>query len=597
MLSFIRERFSVVYFVLIWSLSLIPISKVRAQDSPGVLSIDKSTDSLKEISQYTEQDSLPVTSVSQLSDVQPSDWAFGALQSLVERYGCIAGYPDRNFKGNRSMTRFEFAAALNTCLEKVNQLITTGTANLATKEDLATLQKLQGEFQPEIASLRARVDAIELHTAQLKADQFSTPIKSSTPIKLNYCEDQSPKKQPKSGVKLDAQLILAGVGSTHSGRGEDSNLAVADRVRLNVKTSFTGDRDNEELRARIQASNVINPIGPGRETRLSFYSGTDATNAAFLSKLDYKFPVGKRKELNVMLGTGFNTSFDDWEVINPLKDDGDAAISRFGRYSPIFRLGGDTGAGVTYNPCKHEDIKIQMVYLAGDKNANNPASGLFNGKYGVLGQIIYYPTRKCKDEENQNEKEPQNKCEREINKDTKIAFTYVNAYNDNGLGHNTGSIYSNLLGKQVSSNSFGIESNVKINKGFQLGGWVSYTDARVLSGGVKGNADIWSWAVTLALPKVDKQCENRKKLKEREKCSLGGVIIGMEPRLTGTSVSIPNLRRRDPDTGFHIEGFYRYQINDKISITPGLIWLTAPNHDSQNGNIFVGVLRTTFDIK
>jgi hypothetical protein len=38
-----------------------------------------------------------VTSVSQLSDVQPTDWAFQALQSLVERYGCIAGYPDGTF--------------------------------------------------------------------------------------------------------------------------------------------------------------------------------------------------------------------------------------------------------------------------------------------------------------------------------------------------------------------------------------------------------------------------------------------------------------------------------------------------------------------
>jgi len=36
-----------------------------------------------------------VTSVSQLSEVKPTDWAFQALQSLVERYGCIAGYPNR----------------------------------------------------------------------------------------------------------------------------------------------------------------------------------------------------------------------------------------------------------------------------------------------------------------------------------------------------------------------------------------------------------------------------------------------------------------------------------------------------------------------
>ena len=30
------------------------------------------------------------TSVSKLSDVRPTDWSFQALQSLVERYGCIA---------------------------------------------------------------------------------------------------------------------------------------------------------------------------------------------------------------------------------------------------------------------------------------------------------------------------------------------------------------------------------------------------------------------------------------------------------------------------------------------------------------------------
>ncbi|OWY66980.1 hypothetical protein B7486_33615 [cyanobacterium TDX16] len=47
-----------------------------------------------------------VTSVSQLSDVQPTDWAFQALQSLVERYGCIAGYPDGTYRGNRALTRY-----------------------------------------------------------------------------------------------------------------------------------------------------------------------------------------------------------------------------------------------------------------------------------------------------------------------------------------------------------------------------------------------------------------------------------------------------------------------------------------------------------
>src|ERR671932_971781 len=40
-----------------------------------------------------------VTNVTQLRDVSPGDWAFEALRSLVERYGCIAGYPDGTYRG------------------------------------------------------------------------------------------------------------------------------------------------------------------------------------------------------------------------------------------------------------------------------------------------------------------------------------------------------------------------------------------------------------------------------------------------------------------------------------------------------------------
>ena len=88
-----------------------------------------------------------VTSVSQLSDVDPTAWAFQALQSLVERYGCIAGYPDGTFKGNRAMTRYEFAAGLNACLDRITELIAASTADLITKEDLAVLQKLQEQLK------------------------------------------------------------------------------------------------------------------------------------------------------------------------------------------------------------------------------------------------------------------------------------------------------------------------------------------------------------------------------------------------------------------------------------------------------------------
>ncbi len=92
-----------------------------------------------------------VTSISQLTDVKPTDWAFQALQSLVERYGCIVGYPDKTYRGNRALSRYEFAAGVNACLDRINELLAAATADLVRKEDLVALQKLQEEFAAELA--------------------------------------------------------------------------------------------------------------------------------------------------------------------------------------------------------------------------------------------------------------------------------------------------------------------------------------------------------------------------------------------------------------------------------------------------------------
>jgi hypothetical protein len=130
------------------------------------------------VTQLSETDTMSqVTSVSQFSDVQPTDWAFQALQSLVERYGCIAGYPNGTYRGNRALTRYEFAAGLNACLNRVNELIATATTDLLTKEDLATLEHVQQEFSAELATLRDRVDGLEARSAVMQANQFSTTTK------------------------------------------------------------------------------------------------------------------------------------------------------------------------------------------------------------------------------------------------------------------------------------------------------------------------------------------------------------------------------------------------------------------------------------
>ena len=45
------------------------------------------------------------------------------------------------------------------------------------------------------------------------------------------------------------------------------------------------------------------------------------------------------------------------------------------------------------------------------------------------------------------------------------------------------------------------------------------------------------------------------------------------------------------DLPLHIETFYRYQFNDRISLTPGLIWLTALNQDNDNPDSVIVTLR------
>jgi porin len=126
--------------------------------------------------QATESIQEQITSVNQLADVQPTDWAFQALQSLVERYSCISGYPNRTFRGNQAVSRYEFAAGLSACLDRINELL-AATSNNLMRQDLETLRRLQAAFTTELATLRSRVDSLEVQTATLESQHFSTTTK------------------------------------------------------------------------------------------------------------------------------------------------------------------------------------------------------------------------------------------------------------------------------------------------------------------------------------------------------------------------------------------------------------------------------------
>ncbi|MHC5671326.1 iron uptake porin [Nostoc sp.] len=484
-----------------------------------------------------DQTMAQVTSVSQFSDVQPTDWAFQALQSLVERYGCIAGYPNSTYRGNRALTRYEFAAGLNACLNRVNELIATATGDLVKKEDLATLQKLREDFSAELATLRGRVDSVETHTAELEAHQFSTTTK----------------------LNGEVVMAIAGVisGNTVNGQKVNQNVVLADRVRLNLDTSFTGQ---DLLRTRLQATNLdpfsqtatFTPEGDFR------FAGGNNSNAVVIDALLYQFPLGKKTNVTLEANAG---AIDDFtNTVNPYLDGdgGTGALSNFGTRNPIYYLANGTGIGIKQQFSDH--LELSLGYLANDAASPQPGSGLFNGAYGAIAQLTVKPSNQIT-----------------------LGLTYLNAYKNtffaNGSG---GSNNANNILQNASSNSYGIEASFQPSSKFVIGGWAGLTSARVLSV-TPGDADIWNYAVTLAFPDFGK------------KGNVAGIIVGMEPKVTSVSNSLSNAGiNKDPDTSYHIEGFYQYNLSDNISITPGVIWLTSPDHNNQNDDIVIGTVRTTF---
>ncbi|MEM1394549.1 MAG: iron uptake porin, partial [Cyanobacteria bacterium P01_H01_bin.150] len=116
------------------------------------------------------------TSVDELSDVKPTDWAYQALKSLIERYDVKLGLPDGTFRGNRAVTRYEFAAGLAATLDKVNELIAT-TNDKYILQDRITLRRLEKEYRQALQDLRTRLNDIDSRSSELQENQFSTTTK------------------------------------------------------------------------------------------------------------------------------------------------------------------------------------------------------------------------------------------------------------------------------------------------------------------------------------------------------------------------------------------------------------------------------------
>lgn len=490
--------------------------------------------------QGSDRDMSQVTNVNQLRDVSPTDWAYEALRSLVERYGCIVGYPNQTYRGNQSLSRYEFAAGLNACLNQIERLIASSEA--VTREDIETLQRLMEEFEAELATLGGRVDNLEGRTAFLEDHQFSTTTKLTGEVIFALVDAWGGPVENTQGLTPD-QIDALG----------DTQTILGDRVRLNFETSFNGE---DLLRTRLQAGNtpnLANTTGTD-ESRLGFDTSGSPNNVA-IDDLWYRFPVGEK--MTGWVGASGLDLDDVFDTLNPLfTSSGTGALSRFGRYNPLLYRG-PQGAGAAINYDFSEQFTGSVTYLA--KNAGNPTegNGLFNGSFSTGAQLVFSPFESL---------------------DLGVTYLYTYATGaDVDLTNSTGSIEGAdpFNGFAATTNNIGGNVNWAIGEKFNLSvtGAYAWSDAR----GNGANAKLWTVNAQFGILDLGKEG------------AVLGIGAGIPPKVSGN-----NGAPSDPDTPVLVEALYKYPVNDNILITPGVYAIFNPNNDSDNDTIYVGVIRTTF---
>lgn len=310
------------------------------------------------------------TSVDELSDVKPTDWAYQALKSLIEKYDVKLGLPDGTFRGNRALTRYEFAAGLAATLDKVEDLITSSTGDRYILRDRITLQRLQKEYSQALQDLRTRLNDIESRSTELQKNQFSTT------------------------TKLKGQQI---VGLTD---GRRANFTMASRTRLTFETSFSqkdllitqlesGNNGGDAVGlAQKQDANLLGSDGIfANAGGLDF---TDVEDDVKLRRLHYTL----RPSSDLAVTVGAKMSPRDFIDGNRYAND-EAADFSSGIFlnnplivqNRIDRNGG-AGAAVVWKP-KNSKVAFRSLYIAGDADQNSDDKGLFGDPHQASAELEY----------------------------------------------------------------------------------------------------------------------------------------------------------------------------------------------------------------
>jgi Carbohydrate-selective porin, OprB family/S-layer homology domain len=313
--------------------------------------------------------------VGELADVQPSDWAYQALKSLVERYGILSAYRDKQFRGNQAMTRYEFAAALNATIDKVEGMLANAIGDEYVRQDAITVRRLQNEYALVLKEVRERIDTTEYKAAEVEANQFSVT------------------------TKLQGQQIIGLTG------GSSASNTVVSRTRLNLLTSFDkkdllvtqlesgnngGDAISQEQREDVNlfGSNGVFANAGGLDY-------TDVESNLKLRRLYYQFHPTN----DLAIAVGAKMSPRDFIDKNSYANNESLDFSS-GAFlnnplivqNQIDRTGG-AGAAISWQP-QNAKLAVRSLYIAA--NAEQTSEGISGNNHQASVEAEYHPNRKLK---------------------------------------------------------------------------------------------------------------------------------------------------------------------------------------------------------
>jgi hypothetical protein len=456
-----------------------------------------------------------VTSISQFGDVKPTDWAYQALSNLIERYGCVAGYPDGTYKGGRAMTRFEAAALLNACLDRVTEV---------TDE----LKRLMAEFEKELAILKGRVDGLEAKVGELEANQFSTTTKLKGVATMTLGGASNGYVAPFTNLAAAGAAgafipALAGIAAEEVAFNYD--------IKLMLDTSFTG---KDLLRTTLRAGNFGGSVfGPGGSALMEVAFQEDGkADEVYIDRLFYNFPIGE----NVSATFGAKVRQDDPGMLGlwPSAYPADSILDRFttagGNY--LYNLNLGAGGGITY---KKNGWSLSANYISSEYSApysygliDIPATdgsilgGGFGEAFTVTTQLGYAGD----------------------NWGVAAAYTYTDGAAKLHLGSLSlpVPVYFTPETQNVGLSAYWAPKESGFIPSISAG--FGYADFSAFAGGVSTNT--YSWMVGL----------------QWDDAFMKGNALGFAIGEADTNVD-----------QLAVELFYKFQVTDNISVTPGLFWI------------------------